>query len=114
MKRVVLFLFVIFSSVALSATTNTGLFDLRLMKTGSDKIGFCKYDDAYSDNPDEQAVTVVDFTLAEQSSESEVSVERATAKFGIFWDVYSGEASQKIVNLTMSFFMVEILNDCRK
>lgn len=103
MKRVVLFLFVIFSSVALSATTNTGLFDLRLMKTGSDKIGFCKYDDAYSDNPDEQAVTVVDFTLAEQSSESEVSVERATAKFGVFWDVYSGEASQKIVNLTMSF-----------
>ncbi len=103
MKRVVLFLFVIFSSVALSATTNTGRFDLRLMKTGSDKIGFCKYDDAYSDNPDEQAVTVVDFTLAEQSSESEVSVERATAKFGVFWDVYSGEASQKIVNLTMSF-----------
>ena len=103
MKKVILFLFVIFSSIVLSATTNTGRFDLRLMKMGSDKIGFCKYDDAYSDNPDEQAVTVVDFTLAEQSSGAEASVERATAKFGVFWDVYSGEASQKIVNLTMSF-----------
>ena len=104
MKKVKLFLVVIFISLSLSAvTTNSGNFNLRLMKTGSDKVGFCKYEDAYNDNPDELAVTVVDFTLAEQSSGSETNVERATAEFGVFWDVYSGEESQEIINLTMSF-----------
>lgn len=103
MKKTVLFLVVFIMSFSLSATTNSGSFDLRLMKTGSDKVGFCKYEDAYNDNPDELAVTVVDFTLAEQSSGSETNVERATAEFGVFWDVYSGEESQEIINLTMSF-----------
>ena len=104
MKKVKLFLVVIFISLSLSAvTTNSGNFNLRLMKTGSDKVGFCKYEEAYSDNPNELAVTVVDFTLAEQSSGPEINVERATAEFGVFWDVYSGEASQEKINLTMSF-----------
>ena len=101
-KLLCILLFVLSCGIMFSATYS-GDFSLRLLKIGSNKTGFCRYDDAYNDNPDESALTVVDFTLAEQPSESETDSERATAQFGVFWDVYSGEASETNVNLKLSF-----------
>lgn len=104
MKRKLLcILLFILSCGSVFTAENNGEFSLRLLKLGSNKTGFCRYDDAYNEDPDETALTVVDFTLAEQASDSEIEGERATAQFGVFWDVYSGEASETNVNLTLSF-----------